>query len=97
MASLTRTFSSETYDKMLANPNLHPDQRRQIENMRARRAMKESGAAGSGEAPRADQLASAPPLDHSQTVRAWLMGCDLIHHFTVRRSAPPLLLAHPPA
>ena len=35
--SLTRALSSETYEKLLANPNLNPQQRAQLEKMKAER------------------------------------------------------------
>ena len=37
MASLTRQFSSETYDKMLANPNMSAEQRNALILMRDKR------------------------------------------------------------
>eukprot|EP01050_Picozoa_sp_SAG11_P025429 SAG11_NODE_5734_length_1476_cov_1.989833_1_plen_317_part_00 len=43
---LTRTFSSDVYTKMLANPNISATQRAKIEAMRARRFAKEEGEGG---------------------------------------------------
>ena len=47
--SLTRTLSSETYAKLLANPNLNPQQRAQLEKMKAKRAVKEQGGASTNQ------------------------------------------------
>eukprot|EP01050_Picozoa_sp_SAG11_P004689 SAG11_NODE_305_length_10996_cov_4.698082_14_plen_204_part_00 len=44
-AALGRTFSSQTYDKMLANPKLSAAQRAKIEEMKAKRRAKEGAAA----------------------------------------------------
>jgi hypothetical protein len=43
-APLRRTLSPQSYDKMLANPNLTGAQRAQLENMRSKRAAKENAS-----------------------------------------------------
>merc|ERR1719265_882207 len=44
--ALERQFSANTYDKLLAKPNLSPEQRAQLEKMKAKRLAKDAAAAG---------------------------------------------------
>ena len=92
-ASLRRTFSSNTYAKMLANPRLTPQQREKIAGMKERREAKEVAL----ESSMTDLVRQASPATHA-ALRDAMSGLEEARTaagFGPSSATPPLLVPAP--